>query len=36
MLFVQDSLNSFKLAAGICECVEQRPKSDYLDLTGDA
>ena len=30
---MRDSLNSFKLAAGVCECVEQRPKSDYLDLT---
>ncbi|CAB4030517.1 Hypothetical predicted protein [Paramuricea clavata] len=30
---MKDALNSLKLAAGICECVEQRPKSDYLDLT---
>ncbi|XP_028394731.1 BRO1 domain-containing protein BROX-like [Dendronephthya gigantea] len=30
---MKDALNSLKLAAGVCECVEQRPKSDYLDLT---
>ncbi|XP_046844498.1 BRO1 domain-containing protein BROX-like isoform X2 [Xenia sp. Carnegie-2017] len=30
---MKDALNSLKLAAGLCECVEQRPKSDYLDLT---